>query len=54
MYGKAPLVIQDPLIQKLMAYSNVLTTPHQAFLTDQALRQIANQTINNLDLWQQD
>lgn len=44
---------KDPLLQKLMAHPNVLVTPHQAFLTNEALQQIADQTIRNLDLWQQ-
>lgn len=46
-------LVKDPLLQKLMAYPNVLVTPHQAFLTDEALQQIADQTIKNLDVWQQ-
>ena len=43
--------IKDPLLEKLIAFPNVLVTPHQAFLTDEALGQIAEQTIKNLDLW---
>ena len=31
---------------------NVIVTPHQAFLTTEALQDIAAQTIKNLDLWQ--
>ncbi len=46
-------VIKDSLLQKLMAYPNVLVTPHQAFLTSEALQQIADQTIKNLNVWQQ-
>lgn len=45
---------KDPLLEKLMTYKNVLVTPHQAFLTNEALQQIANQTIKNLDNWQAD
>jgi D-lactate dehydrogenase len=30
----------------------VLITPHQAYLTREALQEISNQTIKNLDLWQ--
>ncbi len=44
---------KDELLQKLMALPNVIVTPHQAFLTNEALQQIADQTIRNLDLWQQ-
>lgn len=43
---------KDTLLRKLLAYPNVLITPHQAFLTREALQEIANQTIKNLDLWQ--
>jgi len=43
--------IKDPLLEKLMSYPNVMITPHQAFLTKEALQQNADQTINNLDLW---
>jgi D-lactate dehydrogenase len=43
---------KDPLLEKLMRYENVLVTPHQAFLTFEALAQIAKQTIRNLDSWQ--
>jgi len=43
---------KDPLLSKLMDHPNVLVTPHQAYLTKEALQEIANQTINNLDFWQ--
>ncbi|MCJ8208956.1 2-hydroxyacid dehydrogenase [Mucilaginibacter sp. RS28] len=42
----------DPLLARLMAHPNVIVTPHQAFLTNEALQQIADQTIKNLDQWQ--
>lgn len=44
---------KDALLEKLMTFKNVLITPHQAFLTNEALQQIADQTIKNLDLWQE-
>ena len=44
--------VKDSLLTKLIAFPNVLITPHQAFLTKEALQEIANQTIKNLDLWQ--
>jgi D-lactate dehydrogenase len=47
-------IVKDPMLELLIAHQNVFITPHQAFLTNEALQQIANQTIKNLDLWQQD
>lgn len=46
-------LIKDPLLEKLMSHQNVLVTPHQAFLTGEALQQIADKTIKNLDVWWQ-
>ncbi|HEX7367544.1 MAG TPA: 2-hydroxyacid dehydrogenase [Pelobium sp.] len=43
---------KDILLQELLALPNVIVTPHQAFLTTEALQDIAAQTISNLDLWQ--
>ncbi|MBS7563319.1 2-hydroxyacid dehydrogenase [Mucilaginibacter sp. Bleaf8] len=44
--------VKDTLLMDLMQHPNVLVTPHQAYLTKEALQQIADQTIKNLDLWQ--
>jgi D-lactate dehydrogenase len=44
--------VKDTLLTKLMDNPNVLITPHQAYLTAEALQEIADQTIKNLDLWQ--
>lgn len=41
-------VIQDDEIQRLMSFSNVLITAHQAFFTDEALSQIATSTLNSI------
>jgi D-lactate dehydrogenase len=41
-------VIQDDEIQRLMSFSNVLITAHQAFFTDEAMTQIATTTLNNV------
>ena len=43
---------KDQLLNELMHHPNVLITPHQAYLTREALQEISNQTIRNLDLWQ--
>ncbi|MDB5144982.1 MAG: hydroxyacid dehydrogenase [Mucilaginibacter sp.] len=45
-------LVKDPLLHSLLNYPNVLITPHQAYLTKEALQEIADQTIKNLDLWQ--
>lgn len=43
--------IVDELFLKLRTYPNVLITGHQAFLTHEALTEIANTTISNLNAW---
>lgn len=43
--------VKDPLLQQLMERPNVLITPHQAYLTKEALQEIANHTIQCLDNW---
>lgn len=42
-------IVQDDVIARLMTFNNVLITSHQAFLTDTALKNIADTTIHNLD-----
>jgi len=44
--------VKDQLLVSLLKYPNVLITPHQSFLTREALQEIADQTIKNLDRWQ--
>jgi D-lactate dehydrogenase len=41
--------IKDPLLERLLQHTNVIITPHQAYLTKEALQEIADQTINNLN-----
>lgn len=41
-------VIEDDTLQRLMSFPNVLITAHQAFFTDEALRQIAKKTLDNV------
>jgi D-lactate dehydrogenase len=43
---------KDPLLERLMLHPNAIVTPHQAFLTIEALQEIALRTIHNLDQWQ--
>lgn len=42
-------LIQDDLILRLIGFPNVLITAHQGFFTDEALRQIADTTLHNLE-----
>ena len=41
-------VLQDDILARLITFPNVLITSHQAFLTKEALSQIANITIDNI------
>ncbi|HEY1025483.1 MAG TPA: NAD(P)-dependent oxidoreductase [Sphingobacteriaceae bacterium] len=43
--------IKDQMLKTFIQHSRVLITPHQAFLTREALQIIAERTIKNLDLW---
>ena len=47
-------VMQDDKLALLVAMPNVLVTSHQAFLTHEALKNIAQTTIENLDAYFQD
>jgi D-lactate dehydrogenase len=42
-------ILQDDTIARLLSFRNVLITSHQAFLTDTALHNIADITVQNLD-----
>ncbi len=41
-------IIEDDTIQRLMSFSNVLVTAHQAFFTEEALTQITRTTLRNI------
>lgn len=43
---------KDDLLKELMQLENVIVSPHQAFLTKEAIQQIESQTIAHLDHWQ--
>lgn len=45
--------IKDERLKKLLSLTNVLLTPHQAFITKEALTNIAEITFDNLDSWSQ-
>ena len=44
--------IKDSLLQKLINHKNVIITPHQGFLTREALKEIAQICMSNIDAWQ--
>ncbi|KAI8811938.1 hypothetical protein BJ742DRAFT_674475 [Cladochytrium replicatum] len=45
---KSAEVISDDTLARLLTFGNVLVTSHQAFLTEEALRAIANVTVGNV------
>ena len=42
------VIIQDDVLARLVSLPNVIVTSHQAFLTQEALKHIAETTLNNL------
>jgi D-lactate dehydrogenase len=42
-------IIKDDMLLKLMSFPNVIITSHHAFLTDEALQNIASTTLLNID-----
>ena len=44
-------VITDDLLARLMTFNNVVITSHQAFLTTEALSNIADTTLSNIQEW---
>jgi D-lactate dehydrogenase len=45
-------ILKDDQLARLMAFNNVIITGHQAFLTKEALKNIAVTTIDNLDCFE--
>ncbi|MDB5197184.1 MAG: lactate dehydrogenase-like oxidoreductase, partial [Flaviaesturariibacter sp.] len=43
--------LNDNLLKQLLAFENVLVTPHQGFATQEALSAIATATFHNLACW---
>ena len=43
-------VLQDDELSRLLTFPNVLITSHQAFLTHEALTEIAHVTLTNIEL----
>lgn len=50
-YDHSHKVLQDDMLARLLSFPNVLITPHQAFLTREALTNIADTTFENLQCW---
>src|SRR5450432_2473338 len=46
-------IVQDDIFARLLTLPNVIVTGHQAFFTDQALRDIATTTLENIALFEQ-
>jgi len=45
-------IIQDDVIMRLLSFPNVLITSHQGFFTEEALTQIAQTTLGNIDAFE--
>lgn len=48
-FDRSDRPMEDAMFKRLLAHTNVLVTGHQAFLTETALRNIAETTLHNLD-----
>jgi D-lactate dehydrogenase len=46
-------VLTDDVLARLMTFNNVVITSHQAFLTHEALTNIADTTLSNIDVFEQ-
>ncbi len=47
-------IIDDDILARLLSFSNVLVTSHQAFLTKEALSNIAQTTLDNIRAYKND
>lgn len=50
-YDKSGKKLNDEMLDELLSFPNVLITPHQAFATNEALKNIADTTFYNLGCW---
>jgi D-lactate dehydrogenase len=51
-YDHSSSIPDDPMLHELLAHPNVLLTPHQAFVTWEALSNLAETTCFNIACWQ--
>ncbi|GAL86380.1 lactate dehydrogenase-like oxidoreductase [Sporocytophaga myxococcoides] len=51
-YNHSADIMKDDVFARLLTFKNVIITGHQAFLTDNALKNISDTTIYNIDCWQ--
>ena len=52
-HDMSPQVLTDDVLARLMTFNNVVVTSHQAFLTHEALENIADTTLANVEEFQQ-
>lgn len=52
-YDRSKDIPKDELLEKMLYHKRILLTPHQAFLTKEALENIAKTTVANLSSWQE-
>jgi D-lactate dehydrogenase len=50
-YDHSDEILQDDIFARLLSFKNVLITGHHAFLTKNALKNIADTTFYNIDCW---
>jgi lactate dehydrogenase-like 2-hydroxyacid dehydrogenase len=51
MVQGAPACREELVLSRLMSFPNVLIIAHQAFLTKEALAEIARVTVANFSIW---
>ena len=50
-YDNSEKGVNDPMLKRLIEHPKVTLTPHQAFVTREAVGEIATTTLRNLDRW---
>lgn len=47
-------IVEDDILARLLSFNNVLITSHQAFFTEEAVKEIAKVTLNNIAFFNKD